>query len=388
MKTVAFVANYAAGKNQLELVAKALEARGGTAIRLLTVNEHFTEAEVEAAISDADAVVVGMAPSEQAAMPEQFAIIIASSKKIPCYFYADTFGSAFRPWCAPLYDFVTGIFVPNEYEAKRVQKAFPEVTVYPVGNPGWWMARTPSISKEEARKRIGAEEGEYVILFGGTKQELADFHANGSLVNACLLTEGRFCIVYTLHPGTGADGDEATFLEAIDDGLKRIPNAPILSNDVRAVLGSKEVRRAVLRYHLKKLLQVPKSLHNRVRTILAPAEVSTEQAQCAADIVCESMSQTGIVASLRRQPLITFMGPMYREHLRYLQGGSDAYPLLGETVTWLAPEEPRVLKRLLIELLAKDGVLSRGQTQRERQREFLKLSRNPAEAICDVLFAL
>lgn len=353
MPKIALVANYAAGKNQLGLLAQSLAGEVGT-LTSLTINEDVTPKEIGEVLHDADCLVVGSAPSAEAARPEIEAIKQAHTLDIPIYLYSDTFGSALRPWLADVRQYVTDVFVVSETERASVGAVFAHSRIHIVGNPEWWAQREPSVSYEAARAQLGVQDDEILILFGGTKQEFADVHVLGKLVNAAMLLPDSppVCVMYTMHPGT------ALFGEGKKDEL-------------------------AVRQFMERMLNVPVNSIPRVRVAVAEKGQSTELVQCGADLVAETLSFTGMLASIRQQPLVSFMTPMFLAHKVHLQG-SDKYPLTDSGASIKAPTHEVELSFLLRDLLS--GEPNR-QKQLAAQAEFISVEYDPCELMKEALLS-
>ncbi len=350
MKTIALVANYAAGKNQLSLLAEKISKLGHRVQTCLTVNEKLADSGFREAVHGADLLVVGMAPDPISALVEFGAMDLAKELEIPVILYADTFGVALRPSLKERRGAVAGLFVPSESEALRAKPLFPHAEIYPFGNPEWWVSRFPSMSKEDARALLGVKEGEVVILYSGTKRELADLHIVGQLVNACLAENMHARIIYTFHPGTRIFGEGKADEPAVRMVLNRIVRPLQEGNDW-------------------------------VTAVVAEKGVSTEVVQCAADLVAESLSATGVIAIIRRQPVISFMTEMMKKHIGYVQGDSW-YPLTAEGASAKASDNAVLLGKMIRNLLG-NGEIRRHQL--EAQERFLKLDRDPRDAMAEIL---
>lgn len=357
ISNVALVSNSAAGKNQLRLLMSGLEQAGIPGADLLGVNQKPDEVDFSG-LAAADAVVISMAPSKEAAQVEIEALTIALEQGKKAFLYADTFGSADRPWFAEYRMKVNGIFVPNQYEADRVKDYFK--AVYPVGNPEWFRDRIPSKSRGEACQTLGIDEGDLIVLFGGTKQELADFDALATCTNALLSLsaelERPWTLVYTIHPGTPVFGDGRRDEEMMREAITRLLRLPAMNRTPGSVL-------------------------------VTPKGITTELAQCAANLVVECMSQTGVIAALRNQPLVTFFSEIFLMHYEYLGGSVNEYPLtmLGATEEHTSGMSPYDLADTMKKLLDPTTWL-RGEQLRAQKNNF-SAETDPVDAMLKVLLA-
>lgn len=355
MTRFVFVGNYG-GALQLNRAADELEANNHTVYRQLAVNADVSEESVVSIVNGSDIVVVGCAPSEKTAAPELYALkhAIDMGKKI--VLVADTFGAFSRPWIESFRSAIDHVVVVAECDVESAEEMFPNASVHVVPNSNWWAKRTPNLSRTEACGKLGIPEEDFIILYGGTKQELADSFVLGSLANACLCSNGnrRTHIVYTIHPGT-------------------------------PVFGENKMDEDMLREAMRRLFRVPQNISNNVQVRVAPKEISTDDVQCAADVVTECMSETGTVAAILQQPVITFFPPMLKKHLKFLKGTSPSYPLLEVGASALAPEGSRDLYEIIMQLY-RGGELR--DHQLTAQREFIVMDQNPAIAMADFLESL
>jgi len=151
-----------------------------------------------------DSVVIGMSSSPELAQAETSVANWAKEKKVPFFFYADTFGVYGREWFAPFRGLASGIFVldyPEEIQAAR--ELFPNALIIPAGNPTHLAYFSHPITRKEIRRRIGFGTDDFVILVSLCKSQALNFELLKAVRLGVCMTRNRrrTKVVFSLHPG-------------------------------------------------------------------------------------------------------------------------------------------------------------------------------------------
>ncbi|MDQ5893630.1 MAG: hypothetical protein QG640_642 [Patescibacteria group bacterium] len=154
--------------------------------------------EIALAALGSNLVIVGMSSSEALAREELHVAELAKRKGIPLVLYADTFGVHGRPWFEHLMAGST-LFHINGSEAEKAVEMFPKTDVVVTGNPMWEEFFYPRLTREKARERIGAAEGQKVILCPGGKLAATNIVHFASAIET-FASFGNVLIAITLHP--------------------------------------------------------------------------------------------------------------------------------------------------------------------------------------------
>ena len=210
---IIIVGQMVASKQGLEPLAALLRTRGHEVQAFLPGGKDFSPEDRKLLIDFAgrekpDALIVGMASQLELAVEEVAIGAWAKEKRVPVFFYADTFGSWNKAWFA---DFLPGetLFVVNDNEAVQAREKFPETTVFATGNPAWDdFFFGEHKGRAEVREILGISGDDFVIMVPwGKSAPVNILHLNAVIEASAQQTFGALRILVATHPGDKTSAD-------------------------------------------------------------------------------------------------------------------------------------------------------------------------------------